>query len=113
MTNVNPVRLDSPAHPAIREFAEGVDGERPSPEVVEMARRITLAAVDKTIEPEISVDVDGALSFDLRLANGLLLMAELEIRGGLDASIYDDKQGVLIKRLRNATDSELIHHFQA
>ncbi len=111
MTNVNPVRLDAPAHPAISEFAEGIDGERPAPSVVDAANRIAQAAIEKTVQPEISVDVDGALSFDLRLASGLLLMAELEVQGELDASIYDDKQGILIKRLRNATGSELIRHF--
>lgn len=111
MTNINPVRLDSPAHPAIREFAAGIDGERPSPEVVEMAHKITLAAVDKTIEPEISVDVDGALSFDLRLSNGLLLMAEIAIDGTLDAGIIDDKQGSIVEHLRNPTADELVRCF--
>ena len=70
-----------------------------------------MAAVEKTVEPEITVDVDGALSFDLRLASGLLLLAELALDGTLDASIYDDRQGVLIKRLPQATDYELIAWF--
>ena len=111
MTNIPLGKLETPLHPAVQEFAKGVGDVRPEQAVVEMAQRITLAAIEKTIEPEISVDVDGALSFDLRLANGLLLMAELEVQGGLDASIYDDKQGVLVKRLRNTTDTELILHF--
>ena len=111
MANIPLGKLETPMHPAVQEFAEGVGGARPKPAVVEMAQRVTLAAIDKTIDPEISVDVDGALSFDLRLADGLLLMAELAVNGELDASIYDDRQGVLIKRLRNTTDAELILHF--
>ena len=111
MTNIVPGNLETPLHSAVQAFADGVGGALPATDVVEIAHRIAMAAIDKTIEPEISVDVDGALSFDLRLANGLLMMAELEVQGGLDASIYDDKQGALIKRLRNTTDAELILHF--
>ncbi len=111
MTNIIPGNTQTTLHPAVQAFAEGVEGVTPTPLVVKVADTIARAAIEKTVEPEISVDIDGALSFDLRLANGLLLMAELEVQGGLDASIYDDKQGVLIKRLRNTTDTELILHF--
>ena len=111
MANIVPGKLEAPVHPAVQEFAEGVEGAIPEPTVVRTANTIARAAIEKTVEPEISVDIDGALSFDLRLANGLLLMAELDCQGGLDASIYDDKQGVLVKRLRNTTDAELILHF--
>lgn len=44
---------------ALDEFAAGIDGKRPEPGVVEMA------ALANIREPEISVDGDGALSFDL------------------------------------------------
>ena len=74
---------------------------------IELLRRL----LRRTVEPEITVDVDGALSFDLRLANGWLLLAELDPDGALDASIYDDRQGILIKRLPRTTDSELIAWF--
>ena len=104
-------KLETAQHSAIRVFSIGHEGTRPSACVVSMADRIAKAAVDKTVEPEITVDVDGALSFDLRLASGWLLLAELDLDGDLDASIYDDRQGILIKRLPQATDSELIAWF--
>ena len=74
-----------------------------------MAKLIALAT-SKTVEPEITVDVDGALSLDLRLSNGWLVLAELGVDGALDASIYDDED-VLIKRLPATTASELIRRF--
>ena len=104
-------KLETAQYPAIRAFSIGHEGKRPSVSVVSMADRIAKAAGDKTVEPEITVDVDGALSFDLRLSNGWLVLAELDLDGALDASIYDDRQGILIKRLPQATDSELIAWF--
>ena len=101
---------DSP-HPAVLAFAAGFDGARPTSATVDLASRITAAALAKTVEPEITVDVDGALSFDLRLANGLLLLAELDLSGELDASVYDDGKGVLVKRLPKATETELVSWF--
>ena len=111
MTNIVPGRLETPVHPAVQAFAEGVGGARPEPAVVKIASRIARAAIDKTIEPEISVDVDGALSFDLRLANGLLMLAELEVQGGLDAGIIDDEKGTIVERLRDTSAEELIRCF--
>ena len=63
--------------PIVEEFAAGVEGVVPGAEVVAMAGRLARAAIANTVEPELAVDVDGALSFDLRLNNGLLLLAEL------------------------------------
>lgn len=100
-----------PSHVAVRAFTEGLGDVPHKVTTVSMANRIAKAALDKTIEPEISVDVDGALSFDLRLANGLLVLAELNIDGTLDASVYDDSRGILIKRLPQTTDVELIDWF--
>ena len=111
MTNIVPGRLETPVHPAVQAFAEGIEGARPEPAVVRTASRIARAAIDKTIEPEISVDVDGALSFDLRLANGLLMFAELGVHGALDAGIIDDEQGTIVERLRDTTAEELIRCF--
>ena len=62
---------------AILTFSRGIEGVRPDPSTVDIATRVSAAAHEKTIEPEITVDVDGALSFDLRLASGLLVLAEL------------------------------------
>lgn len=95
---------------ALDEFAAGLDGKRPEPGVVEMAARIANAALAKTREPEISVDVDGALSFDLRLANEYLMLAELEIDGSIDASVYD-LQDRLVQRMPKATEADLILWF--
>ena len=95
---------------ALDEFAAGLDGKRPEPWVVEMAARIANAALAKTREPEISVDVDGALSFDLRLANEYLLLAELEIDGSIDASVYD-LQDRLVQRMPKTTPDAIISWF--
>lgn len=99
-------RVETAVHHTLEAFAEGLSGERTKNLVSEMAARITKAALDKTVEPEITVDVDGALSFDLRLADGRLVLAELELSGALDASVYD-QQGSLVRRLRQATEPEL------
>ena len=97
---------------ALEEFATGVEGaSRPAGTIVDTARRVAEAARD-TVDPEISVDVDGALSFDLRLANGWLVLAELDPDGSLDASIYD-QNGHLVKRLPRATEAALIDSFFA
>ena len=98
-------------HPAIHSFSKGFEGKRPAAAVIKAASNIAAAAIEKTIEPEITVDVDGALSFDLRLASGYLVFAELDIDGTLDASIYNDREGILIKRMPQTTDSELIKWF--
>ena len=68
---------------AIEEFARGLEGRVPSRTVVDMARRLVAAAISMTDEPEITVDVDGALAFDLRLNSGRLMFAELSIEGTL------------------------------
>lgn len=104
-------RLETAQHSAVRAFSIGHEGKRPAASAVGMADRVAKAAVDKTVEPEITLDVDGALSFDLRLSKGWLVLAELDPDGTLDASIYDDRQGILIKRLPHTTDSELIAWF--
>ena len=111
MSNPAPGNLVARLHPAVKAFAKGIEGNLPSTEIVEMAHRIALAAVDKTIEPDISVDVDGALSFDLRLANGLLLMAELSVGGTLEAGVVDDERGVIVEHLPNPTVEDLVRRF--
>lgn len=98
--------------PVVEEFADGLDNARPSPEIVGAASRITEAAHAKTVQPEISVDIDGALSFDLRLANGLLLIAELDADGTLEALLIDDERDEIIKRLPGIDDATLIALFE-
>ena len=102
----------SPLHPAVIEFARGVDGVSPVADVIETAQHITEAALAGTVEPEISVDEDGALSLDLRLSNGLRMLAELPIDGSLDVGIYDDRDSGQraweVEYLSNATADDLI-----
>ena len=78
---IPPNEPETAQHSAIRVFSIGHEGKRPSVSVVSMADRIAKAAVDKAVEPEITVDADGALSFDLRLASGRLVLAELDLDG--------------------------------
>ena len=98
-----------PLHPVVNEFAQGVDDERPSAAVVAVASRIVEAVLERTADSEISVDVDGALSFVLRLTDGRLVLAELAPDGPIDASRYDDDFGTNVKRLRRATAEDLIN----
>ena len=69
------------------------------------------AAIERTVDSEISVDDDGALSIDLRLSNGLRLLAELPIDGMLDIGVYDDRdvnrRAKEVKYLPNATAEDL------
>ena len=101
-----------PLHPAVSEFAQGIDGVKPRDAVVAMATRIVQVAVEKTIEPEFSIDDDGALSIDLRLSNGLRVLAELPIDGSLDVGIYDDRdpnqRAREVEYLSDATGEDLI-----
>lgn len=101
--------------PVVREFAEGVDGVRPRREVVAMAVRLVRAAVEHTDQPEITVDDDDGVEFDLRLGNGWLLMANLLPDGKIDVSVYDDSQGIPVKRVKRmpqASEAELVSLFR-
>ena len=105
-------QLETTRHPVVQEFALGIDGVLPSRDVVATAACIVVAALERTTEPEFSVDDDGSLSFDLRLSNGLRLLAELPIDGTLDVGVYDDgdaNQRVReVEYLPSATAEELI-----
>ena len=94
--------------PVVREFAAGVDGVLPDINIVTEAGRLVKAATKWATIPDIAVDIDGALSFDLRLRNGLLLMAELTVDGILDASVYDDVARKRIHRLPRTTEAQFI-----
>ena len=104
-------RAEEERLPIVEEFAAGVEDVVPSPEVVAMAGRLAQAVLDYTGETAaLVVDVDGALSFDLRLNNGLLLLAELDLAGYFDASVYDDRNGkaVRVQRLPWATEAQFL-----
>ena len=79
-------------HPAVAEFAAGVPGyPRPEPRVVTMGAELVQTAAARlgaVRPPEFSVDVDGALAFDLRLNDGRLVFAELSVGGVLAFSVY-------------------------
>ncbi len=99
------------SHPVVRRFANGVVGKKPSLDVINTAVRLVQTALALTVEPEINVDEeDGDIEFDLRLQDGMLVMANLLPDGTIDASVYDDSQGFpvrRVKRLPNTTADEL------
>ena len=102
-----------PFDTTVREFALGLDGERPDNHVVDLADRLVQRARAQTEEPEITIDVDGALSFDLRLKSGLLMFAELAIGGTLDVTIINDggPEARVVKHLPEATELALVGQF--
>ena len=88
-------------------FAKSTAGAPvPNAAVVTQAMRVIQAAVRHTRQPHITVDEDdGSLDFDLRLANGWLVMANLFPDGSVDASVYDDSDGIpvkIVQRIRRA-----------
>ena len=96
--------------PIVQEFAKGLERESDATSTIFVAERIVQAAQKYTEEPFIAIDEeDGDLDFDLRLEDGLLVMANLFVDGSIDASVYDDSQGApvkLVKRLRRSTTTE-------
>ena len=93
---------------ALDEFAAGIDEKRPEPWVVDMAARIANVAVGKTLQADISFDdEEGALSFDLELSGGRLLLAELEIDGSINAGVYDPPLKP-VKLMPDATEADVI-----
>lgn len=99
-------------HPAVRKFAQGLDGATPNADTVTMATRIVAAAYAHTTEPEFNVDHDGALAIDLRTTHELRLLAELTTDGTLDVGVYHDRnpgaRAQEVAYLPNATADELI-----
>ena len=84
---------EAPLHPVVESFAEGFRGERPSDSTLETASMLVEAAMEKVSQKEIEVDdTDGALTFELRLTNGLLIIGELGIDGHLNANVYNDRR---------------------
>ena len=71
------------------QFSIGNEGVKPDESVVQLAERLTRAALRHCDEPEITLDIDGELSFDLRLKDNRLILAELALDGLIDASVYD------------------------
>ena len=115
--NIEPLDEHGPGA-VVEEFALGVNGKRLEAEVVDVAARVVQAAVAYTDGPDFTVDEeDGDLDIHLRLTDGLLVMANLFPDGTIDASVYDDSQGIpvkTVKRMRRSTTSpeELISFFE-
>ena len=118
VTEITPAAPVTYLPPVVHEFARGVNGRRPSLNVVEVAARVVQSAAKHTNGPYITVDdEDGDLDFHLRLNDNLLVMANLFPDGTIDASVYDDSQGVPVKtvrRMRRSSTSaeELIGLFE-
>ena len=104
---LGPPTLPPDTEGEITEFARGIDGERPEEEVVRIATEVARVAADRTEDPEITVDVDGALSFDLRLRDGQLVLAEIDMFGRIDVSVYN-AANELEQHHPNATCDDLI-----
>ena len=101
------------------EFAKGKAGAPvPNATVVTQAKQVIQAANYHTRQPHITVDCDnGSLDFDLRLSDGLLVMANLYPDGSVDASVYDDTHGIPVKTVRrmrrpHTTAEDLINLMQ-
>lgn len=59
--------------------------------LIQLARYLVEEAKSHTSNPEITVDLDGALSFDLRLQDGNLLFGELNSSGTFSVTVLDDR----------------------
>lgn len=89
------VRPYSSRSEKLMEFAIGVDGNRPTLEIIQIGEVIVKAVMENVPDPEIDVDIDGALSFDLRLPDGKLVLAELSVDGRLEYGLYDQDNQLL------------------
>ncbi len=99
------------SHPALREFATGKEGNPPTEEANRLAQRIVRTADQKGTDPDIQVDFEGSLSFDLHLPDGRLLLAYLFPDGVLDVSVYDDATGEWAVNNPAATEHDFVSLF--
>lgn len=98
-------------HEATLAFSEGFDGIRPSPDTLKNAENLVRAAVEKCARADIDVDDNtGSLAFDLRLSDGALLFAEIEVSGKLNADLFDDKgeEAIWVQHFPNPSFSDLM-----
>lgn len=107
-----------PLHPTVQAFGEGIADIRPEEHTRETAALIVEAATMKAVAKEIEVDdEDGALSFELRLDRGLLVVGELSIEGNLHINVYNDRHpdpdatidDIWIKHLPQASVDDLMN----
>ena len=81
--------------------------EYPKEHVKQLARELCNIAVEHVKHPEINVDIEGDLSFDLRLNDGRLVFIELGRNGQLDMSIHQDDRGYKDKGLKHINNKML------
>ena len=104
------------AHPLpLDDFEQGVHGYiRPRPETVNMASRLIqagLSANPKSAEI-VHDDDDGMLLLEFTLQSGLVVEAELDINGIINASAYgDNAEDEDVKYLLNASENEFVGLF--
>ena len=98
-------------HPALSDFEKGREANPPTEEINRLARRIVKTAAERGNYPDIHVDFEGSLSFDLRLPDGRLLLANLFTDGVLDVSVYDDASGKWIINWPDATEADFVSLF--
>lgn len=91
----------------LAEFSAGLGGQCPTAEAVRIARLVSAAAVRHVQHPGITVDIDGELSFDLRLKDGRLVFAELGFDGLLDVGVYGS-DGRMLEHDAQATCAYLL-----
>ena len=112
--------VEAQLDPIVQSFAEGFAGVRPSADTVKTATKIVQAAFQKASAREIEVDdTDGALSFELRVEQGLLVVGELSIAGNLHANVYNDLhpdagagiEEIWVRHLPEASAEDLIALF--
>lgn len=96
--------LPEPIEAVLNEFAEGIGGMAPSRGIRDAARRIAIEANKYTQNPDLTVDVDGALSFDMRAMDGRVVFAELNTDGQLDVGVYSES-GQMLDHNPQATEA--------
>ena len=97
------------------DFARGVHGYiHPTSDIINMADRMIQAALEAGPRSADIVhdDDDGMLLFEFTLANGLVIEAELEVNGILNASAYNENsRNDQVRYLLNTTEEEFVALF--
>ena len=99
----------------VQQYVIGVDRMKPPQSAVSMALHFVDQAIRRSYKTEIDFDEeDGTLLFDLRLLDGLLLMAELYHDGTLYLGVHDDRgegYSKLVKWLEYPSEQEITEIF--
>ena len=106
-----------PLHPVVQAFANGFEGILPTKDTLEAASRLVEAAIEKAKASEIEVDeTNGAVSFEIRLSNGHLVVGEFSVKGDLHVNVYADEHPdpdagldeIWVSHMPQATAADLI-----